>query len=375
MIRLFFENTKLSSPVVAVRWCVDKVDLEYLKEKRITNPFLVLIVARPRKNEDPDLSSETIYDVVDSKVVPLDQAMEYLEFRGFGEHRVFGQLVWCRYYEKQKLNQNRLDRFLENYHGHSLDYVFDKLIDEAHTSNQLEYGYADVSVPEGYFAKEPSAWEKWWVNFWHESKPKNQCQFRKRRILAYTVQPFVVIPCALIKSALLFGQVLWFVMLGARQIKYGAFFHPFSYTLSDWDVVPDEWTSVFSKNASGKNRNDLFFMLVPLVQVVPIICSWLLGGFVWGSVWAWFVGINLFIALVIFVESSVRLNGLFPKETDAEKEARAEKQLELLYAEYLDMVCVGVPLKADISALPSRRRTFYLKFQDFKRGVCLPFAK
>lgn len=384
MVRLFFENTKLPGPVAAVRWCVDKIDLEFLKEKGITNPFLVLMVTRPRKNQDSDYDSdsesdqETIYEVVDHKVVPLDQAMEYLEFMGSGKHRVVGQLAWCRYSNREKVNQNRLSNFIRGYHdcrSSSASYIIERMTGHSFSSNQLESGYTDVVVPDGHFAKKPSAWETWWVNFWYESKPKNQCQFRKRRMVAYGVQPLVVIPYTLLRSFLLLCEVLWFLLVGVRQIKYSAPLHPFSYTLSDWEVVPDECTSWFSKDSLGNNRNDLFFMLIPLVQIFLLVVSGLLSIFVWGSVWAWFVGINLFVVLFILVVLSKILDGLLPKETDEEKVARVKNALELLYADYQDMICVGVPLKADISILPPKRRTFYLKFQDLKRRVCLPFAQ
>ena len=278
MVRLFFENTQLPSPVAAVRWCVDKADLDYLKEKRITDPFLALISTKPREK---DSDGKVVYTVIDHKIVPLDQAMEYLEFRSSGELRVFGQLVWCKYYGKQRLNQNRLDELIVEWRSCSIDSAIESWASSGkYTSDRLESGYADITVPEGYFAKEPSELEKWWVSFWYESKPKNQCQFRKRRMLAYTVQPFVVIPYALIRSVLFLGQILIFMLLGARKIEYGAMFHPFSYRLGEWEVVPDEWTPVFTKDASGKERNPFLFILTPLVQIILFVVSLLVWKFV-----------------------------------------------------------------------------------------------
>ena len=68
-------------------------------------------------------------------------------------------------------------------------------------------------------------------------------------------------------------------------------------------------------------------------------------------------------------------NKIWSKENDEEKKAKSQRELELLYAEYQDMVCLGVPLKANLNALPSKRRSFHLKFQDFKRKVCLPYSQ
>ncbi|OGN06950.1 MAG: hypothetical protein A3B86_03305 [Candidatus Yanofskybacteria bacterium RIFCSPHIGHO2_02_FULL_38_22b] len=376
MVRLFFENTNLPGPVAAVRWCVDRVDLDYLKEKGITDPFLALIITKPREEKDSD--GTVVYEVVDHKVVPLDQAMEYLEFRSSGELRIFGQLVWCEYHKKRKLNQNKLGEHIGKTSSYSFDYVIESMEFNNLTSGQLESGYADVTVPEGHFAKEPSAWEKWWVNFWYESKPKNQCQFRKRRMLAYTIQPLVVTTYALIRSLLLLGQILIFMLVGARKIKYGAMFHPFSYELGEWEIVPDKRTSVFTKDVSGKERNPLFLMSIPLVQIILFVVSLLVWKFILSefvSLWVCFVALN--VALIIFVlivETGV-LDKLFPEETDEEMVVRRKREMEAIYAEYQDMICIGVSLKADLSVLPPKRRTFHLKFQDFRRRVCLPFAK
>lgn len=377
MVRLFFENTDLPSPVAAVRWCVDKVDLDYLKENEITDPFLALIITKPREEKDSD--GTIVYQVIGHKIVPLDQVMEYLEFRSPDEQRVFGQIVWSKYYKKQRLNQKRLDEYVGKLWGKSFNFAIESLGKyDNFTSDQLESGYADVTVPEGHFAKEPSVWEKWWVNFWYESKPKNQCQFRKRRMLAYTVQPFVVIPYALLRSVLFFGQILLFMLLGARKIEYGAMFRPFSYTLGDWEIVPDEWTSVFIKDASGKEKNSFLFMLMPLVQIILFVFSLLVWKLIlveFVSLWVCFVALNIAVTVFgLFVATGV-WDKLFPEETDEEEAAKRKRELEWAYAEYQDIICVGVPLKADLSVIPSKRRTFRLKFQDFRRRVCLPFAE
>jgi hypothetical protein len=62
-----------------------------------------------------------------------------------------------------------------------------------------------VMVDEKFMAKKPWDWE--WTNWLYETKPRDQCQFRKRRILAYTIQPPLVAFMSVIYFV--FGMVMW----------------------------------------------------------------------------------------------------------------------------------------------------------------------
>jgi len=370
VVRLFLENTNSPGPVTAVRWCVDRIDLENLKKRGITDPFFALVIAQPS-------AEENLYFFIDFKVVPLDQAMEFIEFRSAGEYRIFGFVIWVQSDMRPSKKLNDLREYIEKYCSsyRSIEFIHERLEQNSITSRDIEMGSADIVVPEGYFAKEPSRFEKWWVNLWYESKPKNQCQFRKRRMLAYSIQPFVVIFYATFKSLLLFGQILLFILIGARKIKYSAFLHPFTYELLEWEVKDEKWTSWFFTDSSGKERNPVYFFFVPMVQLILSVISLIFAKRVGGSFLWWLAGLNAVIALLIVVILFDLMKRFFPEETEEEVRARRQRELEKAYAEYQDMICVGVPLRADIAALPVRRKTFYLKFRNFQRRVCLPFSK
>lgn len=369
MVKLFVESTNLHSPVAAIRWCVDKNTINKLKELGKSNPYMLFVVARENDGE---------FKKVDHKVVPLDQAMEYLEFHSEGKHRIFGCLVWGG-------TKKELTRYLGSfYHYNGVELVdsegnFHKPANYTHSD--LNFGSVDVVVPDGYFAKEPAAWERWWVNLWYESKPVNQCHFRRRRLLAYSVQPPVILVYVLFKGLVLLGQILLLTLCGIRETKYGAFLHPFTYGL-DWDCVPYEKSSVFVKDSSGNDRHPIFFLFMPMVQIVllvlvgavKLLLGWL--GLSIGSALLWFLAINAIVILATFAVNMMGgLDKLFPAETEEQRLARKKLELERLYAEYQDMVCSGVPLQPNVSALPSQRRTFHLRFQEFKSKVCLPFAR
>lgn len=368
MVKLFVENTNLHSPVAAVRWCIDKNTINKLKGLEVSNPYILFVIARENNNK---------FKEVDQKVVPLDQAMVYLGFSSPGRHRIFGCLVWgCK-------TKQELVYYFRNYSQHNR-----LLVDSEgnfhepcnHSIPGLGYGSVDVVVPNGYFAKEPAAWERWWVNLWYESKPVNQCHFRRRRLLAYSIQPPVVLLYVLFKGFFILDQILLLSLCGIRKIKYGAFLHPFTYAL-DWDCVPDKTSSVFLKDSSGNERHPIFLLLMPIFQIVLLGSVALVKLMLhrrelnMGSVLLWFLAINAVLILAFFAVNRLgRLAKLFPAETEEQRLARRKLELEKLYAEYQDMVCSGVPLQPSISALPPQRRTFYLKFQEFKSKICLPFA-
>lgn len=329
---------------------------------------MLFVVARENDGE---------FRKVDHKVVPLDQAMEYLEFHSGGKHRIFGCLVW-----------GGTKKELTRYFGYSDYYTRTQLVDSegnfykpssSYSHSDLDYGSVDVVVPDGYFAKEPPAWERWWVNLWYESKPVNRCHFRKRRLLAYSIQPLVVLVYVLCRGFLSLAHTLVLLLCGIRKIQYEAILHPFTY--DRWDAAPDDLSSVFLENSSGVKRHSVYFLSIPLVQLVilgllglvKLGLNWL--GLSIGSVLLWFLAINVVVILAVFAVNMMGgLDKLFPAETEEQRLARRKLELERLYAEYQDMVCSGVALQPSVSALPSQRRTFYLRFQEFKSKVCLPFA-
>ncbi len=365
MIKLFVENTNLHSPVAAVRWCVDKGTINKLKELRVDKPFLLFVICSENDGR---------FSYVDQKVVPLDQAMEFVEFRSSGRHRIFGCLVWG-------LSKDDLECYFRNYYGGSNLITPENDFKKPHSYSywELDYGSVDVVVPDGYFAKEPAAWEKWWVNLWYESKPVNQCHFRKRRLLAYSLQPPVVLGYVLCRTFLSLVHILVLLLCGIRKIQYQAILHPFIY--DRWDAAPDKLGSIFLEDYSGVERHPVCFLFMPLVQLVILgllgLINWGLHrlGLSIGSVLLWFLVIN-----VVVVVATIAVNGLggfyklFPAETEEQRSAKKKLELERLYAEYQDIVCSGAALQPNVSALPSQRRTVYLRFMEFKSKVCLPFA-
>ena len=370
MIKLFVEDSNLHSPVAAVRWCIDKNTMNKLREREIIKPYMALFVARENDEE---------FRQVDQKVVPLDQAMEYIEFHSPGKHIIFGCLVWINCVNQKEAKKDLISYFKDHWCVSSKG---EFIKPTSYSDDEIDSGSVNVVVPDGYFAKEPVAWERWWVNLWYESKPVNQCHFRRRKLLAYSIQPLMVLGYVLCRTFLSLIQILVLLLIGTRKIQYQVILHPFIY--DRWDAAPDKLSSVFLENSSGVKRDPVYLLSVPLVQLVILGLLWFVNwglhklGLSFGSVLLWLLAINVVMILAAIIVSILGgWNKLFPTETKEQKEARIKLELERLYDEYQDMVCVGAPLRPSVSSLPSKRRTFYLRIQEFKfkSKVCLPFAR
>ncbi|MEK7151164.1 MAG: hypothetical protein AAB784_00415 [Patescibacteria group bacterium] len=377
MIKLFVDDTNLHSPIAGIRWCVDKNTIDKLAELKIQEAYVLFVIAQ---------DNDGVFKEVEQKIVPLKQAMEYIEFHRPGKHRIFACLVWNNPHGKQYTKSDLAlyfskQRMFNPYSGDftvpSFNYPDHEF--RSHPEN-FGYGSVDVVVPAGYFAKEPPAWEKWWVNLWYESKPKNQCYFRKRRFIAYSIQPPIVLGFILIKTFIALLQIIGLLLIGTRGIKFEALIHPFRY--STGDCAPEETSSIFITDSSGKKRNPVFFLFMPAVQLTILFLVGLLKlmfgrliGLNMDDTLYWLLAIDLIIVVMVFaINWASVLKKLFPDETMEQSLAKQELKIKQIKNEYQDIVCTGNTLAPQISSLPARRQTVYLKFQQLKSKVCLPFA-
>ena len=382
MLQLFAEDTNLNKPNAGFRWCVDKDTIERLKQQRVLNPFVLLVVARDRGG---------YFEETGVKVVPLDQAMEFFEFHAPGRHRVFAKVVWFfGNSAKRDQDQEELYRFFNQFQYKVRESLVDRSgkLNESITKlgnirmpSDIAFASVDVVVPEGHFAKEPAEWEKWWVNLWFESQPRNRCQFRKRRILAYFFQPVVVLPWLVFKVTATALYTLFWTFFGLRNIEYSAIFHPFRYDFENLGHITQDRTCVFLEDKTGKERSPAFILLMPMAQILSLmlavlarkIIDLMLGAH--SSILWWLLGVNVVVLAVIFFVFSGGLGRLWPEETEEQLLAKRNKDIEGRYAIYNEMMCSTESAKVSVSALPASRQTLYLKFQEFKRKHCLPFAK
>ncbi len=330
-----------------------------MKEKGVNNPQILLVVVQ---HFDLGRTRE-----IGRKLVPLGQMMERLEFNRPGRHTIYTTIVW-----DDSGEGSFKARWLLRGNGREFEWKMFEYNDKFSRTrydiiykHSLDEGSLDVAVAEEFFAKEPPVWLNWWVNLWFRamevSQPTNQCSFRRRAILAFTVQPIPVFIWALLKSLTRLIVAVALVLCGMRSVSFKPVIHPFKLCLDN--VLWNMGYSVFLRDKHGK----WYFAYV-----------------------ADFVGRGLrtiWRALVPppSAEELERRQQAEREQMDKisdkwirqkrEKQEREQRELETLYEGLQDIACIGVPLKPKLELLPERRRTFHLRYMDLKVRVCKLYAQ
>lgn len=392
MIELHITDNDITHGNIAISWCLDKDTLTYLKEKS-DNPHLVIVVS-PVDNYHASKELR--------KVIPLKDLMGYIDFKCAGPNK-----IWAFVYssDSKAYMETRYCSKEQHYAGGSvystnlLDYegvdwlcsykepepLYSSEEDENPIFVSLVSDPIVVNVPAGCFAPEPAQWEKTWVNHFFRQKVVDQCDFRRRRLFAYGVQPFVMFFNLLIRlifTVLSFG-------IGCRGFSLKYLLHPLMYSLKDTadvidfvdngiifvrklpedDTFPDMpfWNNVWYVIRKG---GPLLFMPIIIIPVVLLILNGLLIKFL--IVVGMTLGIVLAVLGIIFI--SANFNGVrrfFSKVFNKLLALTATTPLDIDDQQLL--ICNGKPV-TKLSDLPRHKRTVKLRFQNIKSKVCRPFS-
>lgn len=406
-IHLYAGKTVGAEAVIPVRWCICQTLYERMKARGAKKPHLLLVVA----NGDTELSR---------KLLPLDRAMEYVTFYRPGEHQLFAMVVWDEDGNVGRLRKNILGTnewgkyFLEllAYDYDTRKVTFNRSFGGLTFREGPVEPLLTVSVSPEFFAKEPPEWLCRWVNWWYETKPRDQCQFRRRCILAFSIQPLV----APIWFIGLFLVRLWiasisFFFLGLRGIDFKPVICLRTCSTEDIWAENREYrrskrASFFTRNKNG-DKQPLFVHLLtpfcPLALFILQVVLKLLGRYNQGgpemianAIIGWMLAVGLLAIWHLICKSiekrreAARLAeasdpAAREREAQRERDRAAEKQRvleaqqrassEAFDRRYREMVCPGAPLEASIEALPPSRRTLHLYFHELKSKVCKPFAR
>ena len=309
MLTLVVANTEVQSASVPVRWCVTQDTFEFLKGKEAKNPHILLVTTNGSK-----IGGEERY------LVPLDHMMHYVRFRNPGENKVFAMIVWD-YRGKWVALWNRYLRKVEGWYQTNViayakpdDDEPDRMLAELQPP-VIETAELTVEVPQEVFAKEPPKWEQAWVNAMFRDPPRDQCDYRRRRIVAYTVLP------------------LW---------KFGAVM-PFRWVAFGFLLLTGNWKAA---------RSPLYH---PFKDDTEHLWYWLKRED------------NIFVKLLVWLSA----------ESTAEQRARRDAERQTRWQRRLEEMCQLVSCEnlttSPYSVLSARRKT-HLRFLDFKARVCKPFA-
>ena len=398
-MKLVTNSQKLGRAVIPLRWCLVPEEIAFLREQRIENPHLFLVIVNNKKE-------------VDRQLIPIGKMMTYLSFRHPGENTVFATIVW------RVLNYRSLkSRYLgKNYSGDYFILPYDS--DENTLAGTDGYGLDAITVnvsPE-FFSPEPKPWEKWWVNlWWFETKPKDQCQFKKRRFLAYSIQPIAVLVFIVVIVLFRFLTALWWLGVRTRApVKLSAIVHPFRYTSYDvWYAANDYYGGRdFYKMDKNKKLRPMFllafkpYLILLVAAILFLVDTLLVPGYDVPMLWKYLLlsvvtiavlTVTVFLLVFIFgmvgliIEEVIKGRDSKSKKRgkQQEKEAKAarakklaaeaaqravEAKLKELENEFKLISCNGGPLITELEALPKEKRTIHLRFMDLKARMCKPFA-
>jgi len=379
MLKLLVENTTSSEAVVPVTWCVDHLLLEEIKSsEEIIRPYILIVVGR---------GDEEQFVEEDSYVLPLEQMMHYLRFNRSGPHRVRAAVVWTRD------DDGYIGRFYKgatwgDYVGLRTEFEF-----TYYTGTCKQTGWArrvigseteiTVNVADGFFAKEPPRWEWRWVNFWFDTEPRDQCQYRKRRFVAYTIQPIALAIYLPVLLLIRTAAAAFILLMGQRGVDLEPLIHPFSCeTKWIWSGVKrGRGNDFFLYNKNWTKRHWAFRLLSPrylLALFIGAILGWRFHHWILANIGA--VAI-LVLGIVVIVLALYRALVGFKSTEDerwARKQAKEKEQIRRMKEEYLATLGILTCDKAHgpltFATLPKEKRTFHLRYLDLKARVCKPFA-
>ncbi|MBX4210474.1 hypothetical protein KW783_00690 [Candidatus Parcubacteria bacterium] len=383
MLRLTVPNPEQADANIPIRWCVSKETYEILKAKLVKNPILYITVLKDR-------------EVVDRILTPVSAMMTYVQFHRKGKHTVRATIVWTGgsvdddFFKRDLLKRS-------NQHDYEFDlFNFDKKECTAELRQGRDYSARaylgcicenseiDINVAEEFFAKEAPAWEKRWVNLWYEYAPRDQCQYRKRRFVAYSIQPPLVLLwvtlVALIRA--IWATVLF--LIGMRGVKFSPIIHPFGNSTSD--VNDDVENNFFIENKIQKPRPLWFALLQPLSLVIVALVLFMhrpgahmkkfeLFIFAVPSI-LYLVFVSLVIChLILRRTESLEYKAAHAAEIEQRNKRQAERATQVFDETFHDLVCTGTAMPASLEALPKSRQTIRLRYNNFKAKVCKPFAR
>lgn len=404
-MKLIVENTTVEQPTLTVRWCLTPEELASLRqpieEKSIIRIFFIVDYA----NEYGSKKRQIFYS-------PYDRILDYLPLYHAGEVNIFPVIItgsWrspddsC-YSDQIKAVIDSL-MYVDSSSLADSSKIKDSIIRSKERNGDWQVITGEqltVNVPAGIFAKEPSKFEKFWVNLWFKDKPQDQCEFRRRRMLAYSIQ-LVIVPCWLIIDTLI---RCWLAFMqttaGFSNVAWGDVMHPFGATIDDvfnsgdyqeksnyqerqikycwlgfslfasaitvilllWDM-PD---MLLKDILSFSSLADFFLVLcimpliIPLVRLAMFVAKWTI------------VPVGAFLL-------SMLGNLLFPRDEEtirAREEKKEEEKRRVKEERFFDALeilsCELNPLPK-LSALPPKHRTIYLRFLETKKRVCRPFMQ
>lgn len=387
-----------SEPMIPIQWCLGRSETEALKAKNARNIKVLIVVSYEDGRHE------------DRYLVPIEEVMTYISFCRPGKHTVFAKVVFWDY--NNELNMN----FLLNTEGIQIfsfrvlntsktDFVDDSHFYSMGVAVLSSSDEGEVIVPKEHFPPEPPMWLQRIANFGFERPPVDECAFRRRMLLLIIKLPVLALWFFFTTSVRVIGAG-FLSICGVRRIKYSPIFHPWNEDMNDVWYFTDSRNTWFNHDGYGNAKSKFIYLIHPLLYIgLFAFVTWLkvyLGlsyGEVilklWGILLIFIfaivdflvkffskfgsIVIGFFIGLVLMkmVHYSLKKREMEKKAKDAYERSKKTK-VELDKQSYDDLyrllACGRAPKTPSLEALPEKKRTLRLKYQNLKAKVCRPYA-
>lgn len=290
---------------VPVRWCITPELIKDMENAGIDDPHILLISYK----KGTDI-------VMDRKLLPITEIMTYVRFTSAGEQTLAGWIV--SHVDGRITLKNT---FLKKDNDLTEFYY-----DEEANSHEMRpratlkgfsytHRHITVNIPAEAFGKEPPAWLKWFGNLWHDRRPVDQCSFRRRLILAFTLKWIPMLAWILTSTVTKIGLTLGVFLAGCvRAVDYRSLLHPFNGSISyflDRDKLtfsphPFQFRKYWDPDSKYLNRQD-FWILTPFIpgfMLIILFVSWVVTNGVVAPMFFSLMGIALFLAAIYDVASA-----------------------------------------------------------------------
>lgn len=351
----------IESAALPLGWCITPAVVSLLRSDSddIGTPYLLISVGTYSQNPyDPD-----VYSLQEKyrRLVPLEQGMEFVDLFFEGKTYIAASIVvgvrskLCEEYLSWRNSSNRYRETDYTQYENQLLIASPIMLGDgglwsevffSSRSHRFGCSLAFLEVPCGVFAKKP--WDYPWLTFLFGT-PRDQCHLRgRRRLFAYTLQPFVVALLAVL-----------FVLVASCEVGLRCLFLGAVWMLGFW----------------GADRAHLFNLEQKDIRIRP--------GFYGENVY-W----KSLFAVMHFLSSRIpilrELEHKYSEWQQRQEMARTEGT-ELAHTQRIErnqatcdllqteLTCLADP-RAEVVIHPGRK-TLALKFRALKAQVCRPFAQ
>jgi hypothetical protein len=329
------------SGILPISWCFNKFG-----KSLITEEHRVIISAHPLVVTDDCTRYET------RTICKPGETVGFISFNRPGKHRIFVYVTEYWPYLKRRDGTGYSTTNLYFYYSSDGSEDPESLCVKAHgvyMSTSI-----DVDIPKECFASEPPEWEKGWVNFFFRHKSVDQCDYRKRRILAYTVQPIALSVAVVAIFLARFFIVLLLQLFLFKKVNWIA------VTENVWS---DSYSSFFK---DGEIETYIPYIKPPMniaaiFAILGMICIGVINPILLLS-----IPTGLAIVGVVHFLAQLEINNRYLR-----------KFLDYLVSEKIGDLpdCeYDKPIRS-LKELPRAKKTLKIRFMDLKSKVCRPFAR